>query len=733
MIASGQRGCRATGRRRAIIEVSLWRCTQISSSGPMRLAIWNGYRHVMRPVPSLRRDIRVHGWDYALAAAMAVAAIVALVTRIDVQDFDAFRFREDNWWSWATTITICAGLVGRRGWPLRSLAVGLALMLPLELGEHRDSIAFFALVIALYSVAAHLPMRLAWRGVAMLAALYLALAVGGTTIITTKPIAGPTFFATGFALGRMRRRSCARQQRQVQASIERAAATVETADLAAAADRLRMARDLHDVVAHSLSVIAVQAGIGVHLLDREPAEAERALDAIRTTSATATSELTRLVAILRDGGTSPADTSAPSLDDVTGLVEQIRTAGVPVALTIDGDVHRLPAGVSLAAYRIVQEALTNVVRHAGRAASSVTVRVTDELVDLLVDDDGRGATMALDTGGRSGGNGLVGIRERAQMYAGDVTSGLRPGGGFRVHATLRPTESPATIEMHADPAAGSTAAPSPPPSRRRPPPWVWDLMLAVLMSVLATLQIFQSDPPANGPPFAPNDRWAWLLRIGCGMALVARRRCPTMTLATTWLFAVALALSNHQLGISIFILWMALYAVGSYTSTRQLVGGSIGSLIGMAIIAWSTPPDLTAAGAAWIGFMFIAAGVAAYVARRDRERLHTDLAEREDTAAATARHSLLDITTERLRIADELGTVITRSIHAIALHAGTGSGVVSSDPAAARKNLEAISTISRSALNDLRRLLKRIRAETEPAVYQPINSAPTLVAIGDAT
>lgn len=688
----------------------------------------NGYGRWMRPVHVLWRDVRAHGWDYALAAAMVGAAIVALVSRIDVQDFDAFRFHADTWWSWSATIAICAGLVGRRRWPLWSLAFGLALMLPLELGKHRDSIAFFALVIGLYSVAAHLRLRLAWRGVAMLGALYVALALFGTTIINVAPIAGPTFFATGFALGRMRRRSRVRQQRQVDAAIERAAAAVETADLAAAAERLRMAQELHDVVAHSLSVIAVQAGIGVHLIDRQPAEAERALDAIRTTSATATSELSRLVAILRDG-TAPIDSSAPSLNDLTGLTARICAAGVPVDVTVNGDLERVSGGASLAAYRIVQEALTNVVRHAGRAGATVTVQVSDDVVDLLIDDDGRGTTSTLDPSTRVGGNGLIGMSERAKMYAGDVHAGPRPGGGFRVHATLHPSAMSVPVHTPTRPTTGSAAPPVPRSSRFRLQVWQWDLLLAVLMAVLTVLEIFKSNPPASGPQLTPTDWRAWLLRIGCGIALAARRRYPTLTLAATWLLSIALALGGYQLGGAIFILWIALYSVGSYARTRRLVVGGIGSLVGMVIVAWTKPPDLTATGATWIGFLFTAAAIAGYVARRDRERLHTDLAEREGNAEATARRALLDVTIERLQIADELSTVITRSIRTIAGHAGTGSQLVSRDPAAARNSLEAISTISRDALNDLRRLLKRIRAETEPANYRPI--APALFTIGD--
>lgn len=359
----------------------------------------------------------------------------------------------------------------------------------------------------------------------------------------------------------------------------------------------------------------------------------------------------------------------------------------------------------------------------------MTVQVSDDVVDLLIDDDGRGTTSTLDPSTRVGGNGLIGMSERAQMYAGDVLAGPRPGGGFRVHATLHPSAMSVPIDTPTRPTTGSTAPPAPRSSRFRLHAWQWDLLLAVLMAVLTAFEIFKSNPPASGPQLTHTDWRAWFLRISCGIALAARRRYPTLTLAATWLLSIALALGGYQLGGAIFILWIALYSVGSYASTRRLVVGGIGSLVGMVIVAWTKPPDLTATGATWIGFLFTAAALAGYVARRDRERLHTDLAEREGNAEATARRALLDVTTERLQIADELSTVITRSIGTIAGHAGTGSQLVSRDHAAARNSLEAISTISRDALNDLRRLLKRIRAETEPANYRPI--APALFTIGD--
>jgi signal transduction histidine kinase len=689
-----------------------------------------GYGYVMQPLHVLWRDVRAHVRDYVVAASMVAIALVALVTRIDVQDADVHRFHQDTWWSWAVTIAVCATLVGRRRWPLRSLAVGLVLMLPLELARHRDSIAFFALVIALYSVATYLPLRSALRGVAMIAALYAALHVGGATVIIAAPLTGPVFFAIAFAFGRMLRLGHTRQERQVEAAIERAAAVAETADLRAADERLRLAQELHDVVAHSLSVIAVQAGIGVHLIDRQPAQAAQALDAIRTTSHTAAGELTRLVDILRDGG-SPDGASAPTLADVTVLIEQLRTAGVSLTFTTDGDLDTVPAGVSLAAYRIVQEALTNVVRHAGRAQVTVTVRVSDDHIDLCVDDDGRGVTRALDPGSRDAGHGLIGMGERARMYGGDVRSGPRPGGGFRVRATLRHAANPTASEPATNSDLDSTIADIATPNRRRLPPWMWDVMLAILIAGVVALEIVAAGPTV-GPRYSPMHFWGWLLRLGCCVPLAVRRRYPTMSFAVIWVLSMALKIGGYQVGFVVFALALGLFTVGSYATPRRLGAAAIAIYAEMALTAASTPPELSAAAAVWICILFTAVAVAGAVVRRDRERRTADLAEREDAVVARSRHALLVITTERLRIADELSTIITRSIDTIAQQAGAGSQMVDIDPIAAGKALEVISAISRDALNDLRRLLKRMRTGNEPAIYTPITPAADSVTAGGA-
>ena len=223
-----------------------------------------------------------------------------------------------------------------------------------------------------------------------------------------------------------------RQRRTQQQAADAAAGAESLARRAVAAERQAIARELHDVVAHALSVIAVQAGTGRVVIDSDTATARSALSSIEQESRAALDEMRRLLAVLRSGEDDPGPLEpAPGLDDIDALVASTVGSGVPVEVTVEGEPGRMPAGADLAAYRIVQEALTNVRKHAG--ASRVDVRITwcAAGVELEVVDDGRGA------GVRSGaGHGLVGMRERAALYGGWVEAGDRPGGGYRVAAHI---------------------------------------------------------------------------------------------------------------------------------------------------------------------------------------------------------------------------------------------------------------------------------------------------------
>ncbi len=205
----------------------------------------------------------------------------------------------------------------------------------------------------------------------------------------------------------------------------------EAAAKAAADERLRIAQELHDVVAHSLGVIAVQAGVGLHVIDADPEEARRSLEHISRMSRSSLTEIRWLLGRVRDADGSPAYAPAPGLADLTRLTEQVGGAGLEVDLQVDGEVDAVPPGVGLAAHRIVQEALTNALRHGRAQHAEVRLAATPGVLDLEVTDDGQGPS-----GDDADGHGLVGMRERAAVYGGSVRAGPGPSGGFRVTARL---------------------------------------------------------------------------------------------------------------------------------------------------------------------------------------------------------------------------------------------------------------------------------------------------------
>ncbi|MFD7570432.1 sensor histidine kinase [Streptomyces sp. NPDC059810] len=218
-----------------------------------------------------------------------------------------------------------------------------------------------------------------------------------------------------------------RREQRAQLRADRAAAEQRRAD----EERLRIARELHDVLAHSISVINVQAGVGLALLDSDPEQARTALTTIKAASKEALGEVRQVLDTLRTRGEAPR-APAPGLGRLPELVEQAAAAGLTVTVARTGPRTDLPPGADLAAFRIVQEALTNVVRHSGSRTARVRIGYGSGHLDLTVDDDGP----ATGTEAGGSGNGLAGMRERAAALGGTIEAGARPDGGFRVHAVL---------------------------------------------------------------------------------------------------------------------------------------------------------------------------------------------------------------------------------------------------------------------------------------------------------
>src|SRR5215831_1932405 len=211
----------------------------------------------------------------------------------------------------------------------------------------------------------------------------------------------------------------------------------ETARRRAVEERLRIARELHDSLTHSISVIQVQAGVAVHLARKRGEDIPPALLAIQEAGADAVRELRATLGVLR----SEDDGDGSGLGQLDGLVARARAAGLPVTVSVTGAKRPLPSEVDQAAYRIVQEALTNVSRHTDHAGASVHLHYTPETLSIQVDNDGRGTVMPAGTRPSGPGLGLVGMRERVSALGGQLRAGPQGGGGFQVRAEL-PVRAP---------------------------------------------------------------------------------------------------------------------------------------------------------------------------------------------------------------------------------------------------------------------------------------------------
>jgi signal transduction histidine kinase len=362
-------------------------------------------------------------------------------------------------------------LFPRRRFPAAALAAVAVMVLTLEVLRAPLGGTFLAVLCACYSAAVYGSRRFALGLTvgAMAAFLTLgipnALGVGGS-LLGGVPI--PTILAGSGAVlvGMVIRSQFATRSAHIAVLAERArwasAQAAQEARRATLAERLRIARELHDIVAHHLSVVVIQAQGAQRMVGRDPARAQQALADIEQTGRTALAEMRRLLGLLRAGDPDPdADGGGDRLPalgvaDVSALVERMAAAGLPVTVRTTGEARPVPEDVGLSVYRITQEALTNVLRHAGPAEAEVHLHYGDEL-EISITDNGRGASASLseedaagagpaggvrDGGPRAGsglagsGRGTTGMRERIAALGGRLTVGPQPGGGFRVHAVI---------------------------------------------------------------------------------------------------------------------------------------------------------------------------------------------------------------------------------------------------------------------------------------------------------
>jgi signal transduction histidine kinase len=331
---------------------------------------------------------------------------------------------------------VCGALAWRRAHPLAAVvAVAVSgVVLSAWLTHPQDLVTMLlALVTAAYSVAAHAPRRRALAGLGAALGAVAAVNVVTQTLAVDDFVFPVVLFSGAWFTGRgIRARAVLTHElRSRTEQLERERRERERE--AVAEERARIARELHDVVAHSVSVMVVQAGAARRVLARDPGRSVEALGAVETTGREALAEMRRLLGILRPPATDHAP--APSLSDLATLAERFRAAGLHVELDVAGEPGPLPAGVDLCAYRVVQEALTNAVKHAGTGRARVAVRWKADSVELEVANR-RGRRTAAALAGTSGGHGLLGMRERVALCGGELEAGAADRGRFVVRARL---------------------------------------------------------------------------------------------------------------------------------------------------------------------------------------------------------------------------------------------------------------------------------------------------------
>jgi signal transduction histidine kinase len=320
-------------------------------------------------------------------------------------------------------------LLARRRHPVIVFAIVVAATIALTL--HFHSLNPLPAFLAFYSLAAHADRQTAvLAGLAGLAALVVPVLREtdyGFTPFAFHLLAFPAAWVLGDNLRTRRAYYAALEERAERLERERD----EQAQRAVAEEQARIARELHDVLAHNVSVMVVQAAAARDVFDSRPARAREALRSIEQTGRSALQELRRLLGAVRTDGDGTLEPQ-PGLTRLPDLVDQVRRAGLDVELSIEGDPRPLAAGVDLAAYRVVQEALTNTIKHGHASSAGVRIRYTGDRVELLVTDDGVGPA----TNGSTGGHGLIGMRERVALYRGELETAARPEGGFLVRASL---------------------------------------------------------------------------------------------------------------------------------------------------------------------------------------------------------------------------------------------------------------------------------------------------------
>ena len=553
----------------------------------------------------------------------------------------------------------------------------------------------------------------------LVSAVLFAYWLAGAVVITYVPAGGSVgsmlgawavFGALPFAVGRTLEARSALTRELAERTARLAGEQEVRARRAVAEERNRMARELHDVIAHCVSVMVIQTS-GARRVARGDLEAAHdALRVVERSGREALVELRRIVGALRRGHDELAGSAAPGLSQLESLVDRARAAGLPVELCVEGQPAALSPGLDLVAYRLVQEALTNAIKHAGRARASVNVSFGARELELEVLDSGRGpATEQID--GESG-HGLVGMRERVRLYGGELHAGPRASGGFEIRAQIPLDGIASAPQEFTLPSDGNTVTLSRAAGYR----WAWlDPLLAGVLLVVLEITVLSSSH-RRGPLILNVIAVAII-----ALAAIWRRRSPLLFLIAVAVLAslmnaYLISVKNFPL-IGAYFALVPTYTVAAWEERRK-------ATLGLAIFVGGTAAsDLihhqaagNFAGAAFVMCAAWAAGRAIRARRvltSELQRTSARLAvEREDRAR-------LAVAGERSRVARELHAVVAHTVAAMVVQAEAARSVLDRDPARANAVMGAIEDTGREALTEMRRILGVLRHTDDAGELAP--------------
>jgi signal transduction histidine kinase len=367
--------------------------------------------------------------DYLVAGALLVALEVQIWTTVHEYARGVHA---------VTAVVVVAAVAVRRHWPLQVLVVvtvGAGVTLALygsRIEGQGGPLALIAMVLLFYGSGAFVPGLRSWIGLG-LGLGFAAIVSRPRTSLPATLFGGTAFVVLPWVVGRSRRAAASRERASRELAEELDAARELHVRTAALGERVRLAREIHDVIAHSVSVMVIQAAGARIVMDSDPLRADVSLRSVERAGREALAEMRRLLGVLADGEELRMLAPQPGLEDLDELVSSTRSAGLNASIRVEGAPVAVSAGLSLCAYRVVQEALTNALKHAGPTKAEVNVRWSEDALELQVTDAGRGASVPV-TG--PGGHGIDGMRERAALHGGNLYAGPAPGGGFIVRARI---------------------------------------------------------------------------------------------------------------------------------------------------------------------------------------------------------------------------------------------------------------------------------------------------------